>query len=115
MGKTITIDDIEPGAILDEDVMNPQGLVLLKKGVVIEEKHIKILRRWGVNKISIALTSEMAGDERSAEEIIEDETKNITHEMDERFSDCLGNEIMAQIKECVLSFRLKQLHKKYKE
>ena len=50
---SISLDDIEPGMILGRDITNRTGLVLLRAGVEITEKHLKILRTWGITEADI--------------------------------------------------------------
>ncbi len=52
MGK-VSLADIEIGMILGSDVVNRNGLVLLKSGQEITEKHLKILKMWGITEIDI--------------------------------------------------------------
>lgn len=49
----LLIDDIEPGMVLANDVADPQGRPLLKSGIELTEKHIKIFKTWGVSQASI--------------------------------------------------------------
>lgn len=112
MGKVITIDELQEGAILDEDVMNTQGLTLLKQGVAIEERHIKILRRWGVEKVAIADAVVAGEDGLPPEELFNETVQNITAEMDECFQDCMNNDMMVTVKNCVFEYRIAQAKKK---
>lgn len=47
------IDDLEVGMRLGCDLKGANGRFLLPKGVEIEEKHLRILKIWGVNEIDI--------------------------------------------------------------
>lgn len=49
----ILIDNIEPGMVLADDVADRQGRTLLKAGVELTEKHIKVFKTWGVAQINI--------------------------------------------------------------
>lgn len=48
MSKLLEIDKIQPGMILDAPIINKYGQMLLTKGVVIESRHIMMLKTWGV-------------------------------------------------------------------
>lgn len=50
----LTIGDIEAGMILASDVKDRAGRVLLKSGIELVEKHLKILKSWGVVQVEIA-------------------------------------------------------------
>ena len=52
MGK-ISIDDLKPGLTLQSDVKDRSGRLLLSAGAVIEAKHLKIFRTWGISEVNI--------------------------------------------------------------
>ena len=49
----INLEHIESGMILCKDITNRNGLVLLRGGQEITEKHLKILRMWGIAEADI--------------------------------------------------------------
>ena len=49
----INIEDIRPGMILAESVKDRRGRVLLGEGSGITERHLKILRMWGITEADI--------------------------------------------------------------
>lgn len=57
MGK-ISIEELKPGLTLQSDVKDRSGRMLLSAGAVIEPKHIKILRTWGISEVEVTDTSE---------------------------------------------------------
>jgi hypothetical protein len=44
---------IEAGMVLEEDVVNFQGTVLISAGAELTEKHLKALRAWGITEAKI--------------------------------------------------------------
>lgn len=46
----IYIDDLKPGMKLEHDLICPNGRFLLSSGAVLEEKHIRIARSWGITE-----------------------------------------------------------------
>ena len=50
----LSIDTIKDGQILQEDVHDINGRLLLSKGQAIEPKHIRIFRIWGVAEVRVA-------------------------------------------------------------
>lgn len=50
----LSIDSLEEGHILDEDVHDINGRLLLSRGQEIESKHIRIFKIWGVAEVNIA-------------------------------------------------------------
>ena len=50
---TITIEELTPGMRLADDLHGSNGRFLLPKGIEIEEKHIRILKIWGVAEATV--------------------------------------------------------------
>lgn len=53
MGR-LNIDQIDAGMILATDVLDRNGRILLKEGLEITQKHLTILKQWGVTDADIA-------------------------------------------------------------
>ncbi|NOZ38329.1 MAG: hypothetical protein GXP11_09770 [Gammaproteobacteria bacterium] len=51
--EKILLDNVETGMELDADVVDQQGRVLLKAGVILNEKHLRVFNTWGILEISI--------------------------------------------------------------
>lgn len=49
----IYIDDLRPGMKLEHDLICPNGRFLLSSGSVLEEKHIRIARSWGITEAHV--------------------------------------------------------------
>lgn len=47
------INDLKPGMILDEEVRDINGRLLLKKDKVVQSSHIRIFKIWGVTEVNI--------------------------------------------------------------
>ena len=56
----ISTDKLLAGMILKVDVTDPSGRMLLKSGIEIEEKHLKILRTWGVMGVEVESDEDVA-------------------------------------------------------
>ena len=54
--KRLNIKDLEVGMVLSDQVKGSQNQVLLNKGAQLTEKHIRILKIWGISNISIKST-----------------------------------------------------------
>jgi hypothetical protein len=48
------LENLNPEMVVAEDVLNFQGLILLKKGTEISEKQIRMLKSWGVTEVGIS-------------------------------------------------------------
>jgi len=49
----VYLDDVRAGMRLEHDLVCPNGRFLLGKGAVIEEKHVKIAKSWGITEAYI--------------------------------------------------------------
>lgn len=49
----ITVQDLKEGMVLQEDVLDKKGRLILKKETEVTPKHIKIFKTWGVSMVSI--------------------------------------------------------------
>jgi hypothetical protein len=52
MGR-LNLAEIQPGMTLAADVLDRNGRVLLKTGLTINDKHLKILKQWGITDADI--------------------------------------------------------------
>lgn len=52
-GKRISFEDLAPGMVVAEDLRTPQGRLLLKKGSVVDDKHLKMCKIWGVVEVDV--------------------------------------------------------------
>lgn len=50
---TIHINKLKPGMVLDEEVRDINGRLLLKRGKNIQSAHIRIFKIWGVTEVNI--------------------------------------------------------------
>ena len=50
---TVKTTEIEEGMVLAHEVKGPNGKLLLAKDTVLNAKHIRILKTWGINEITI--------------------------------------------------------------
>ncbi len=49
----IFIDDLATGMVLAEDLHGPNGRLLLPKNTILEDKHLRIFKIWGVSQANI--------------------------------------------------------------
>lgn len=53
MGK-VSIDDLDSGMVLAADAIANDGRVLLKAGASVTQKHIGVLKAWGLLELDVA-------------------------------------------------------------
>ena len=58
----ISIDNLQPGMVLGRNVCDRSGRTLLPEGAELSERHLAILRMWGV------MEAEILGDELGVDE-----------------------------------------------
>ena len=51
--RNLLIENVSAGMILADDVTDRQGRPLIKAGVEIRDKHIKIFKTWGIGQVNI--------------------------------------------------------------
>jgi hypothetical protein len=49
----ISLDAIQPGMVVSDDVVHANGRVLLRADSELTEQHIKIFKTWGILKVGI--------------------------------------------------------------
>lgn len=49
----LEIDSLVPGMKVGKDVVEASGQVLLRSGTEITEKHLRVLRSWGIPQVEI--------------------------------------------------------------
>lgn len=55
----ISVDDLKPKSILAKNVVNFNGQLLLQNGVEITEKHLALLKKWGIDSVHIKTTDKI--------------------------------------------------------
>ena len=53
----VHINDLEPGMVLDEEVRDINGRLLLKKDKKIQSAHIRVFKIWGITEVSVQGTN----------------------------------------------------------
>ena len=83
----IHINKLKPGMVLEEEVRDISGRLLLKRGKDIQSAHIRIFKIWGVTEVNIrgnnGSQNAAAGDlDPEKIELIKDTTKNLFRHAD---------------------------------
>jgi hypothetical protein len=72
MGK-LNLDQLQPGMVLAADIFDRNNRVLLKAGLALTDRHLTVLRQWGVTE------ADVQGIDR--EEINAQESMELDHEL----------------------------------
>ncbi len=49
----LEIQNVIPGMMTEDPVRNAKGQILIAKGSVLSERHLKILKTWGISSIQV--------------------------------------------------------------
>jgi hypothetical protein len=94
------LGDLKPGMTVAEDVLNFQGLILLKKKTEISEKQIRILKSWGVTEVFVS-----GEDAQINNKPIDSESgtnEKIETKINEKFKNVSDNPVLAEIKKTAI-------------
>jgi len=96
----------EVGQTLAEDVRNAQGDLLVKKGVVLTERHMRLLKMWNVAAVQVESASPRAAEPTREQTEYLDRAEA---ELKAHFGDSLENEVMAEIFRIAVEQRAAQM------
>jgi len=102
---SIAVDELEPGMVLSEDVLDINTRLLLSRGQKIVSKHIRVLKIWGVNEVNIVGSVK----HKTCELPVEDPEKRqqVQHAVDAVFKHLdLNHKIIREIYQSSVAYRL---------
>src|SRR5512136_740561 len=93
----LNINDLKEGMTLAADVKNKHGNIMIRQGMTLSEKHIMLLKAWGIAEADV--------DGFNRDQLHEDEMKTVSpevielieKELHEFFPPLEGDEIMSEI------------------
>ena len=101
----LNLNDIQPGMVLAAPVFNKNGSLLLQKGIVLTEKHVKIFKTWGIAEADIEGYDINKVEEDAYAFLSDEEIKEIEAVLVKRFPEIAENDVMKEI------FRITKKHK----
>ncbi|MCP4691869.1 MAG: hypothetical protein GY859_27740 [Desulfobacterales bacterium] len=110
--RALSLADLKPGMTLADPVNDMQGMLLLKRGSVLTEKSILMLKSWGVTDALVEGEPE-EGDEEGGPD--EQEMEAIDQGLEEKFADVTDDPVMAEIKRAAGAMLQKRFLKKRME
>jgi len=92
---TVDLEEYKPGKILAESVYSRQDVLLLKEGTELTERKVRILKSWGISKVSVEgeRVEDINPDKRKESGVVE----TIKKELKEKFSGVLEDPVMEEI------------------
>ena len=105
----LNINDLKEGMTLAADVKNKHGNIMIRQGMTLSEKHIMLLKAWGISDADV--------DGFDRDQINEEEMKTVSPEVIEVIENQLraffpsleGNEIMSEIYRITKKLKIKQV------
>jgi hypothetical protein len=91
----VKVSNLKPGMVTKKPVLGSGDRVILGSGVTITERHIKLMKTWGVMLVDVE--GEVEGVVGMKKKMDESELKKLREKMDKKFSRVLDNEIMMEI------------------
>lgn len=77
---------VKPGMILEKDVEDRTGRTLLRSGIVLEEKHLRILQTWGVSHLDARDPNQIPDDTAPVTlELTEPQRQEVARRLDHLF------------------------------
>jgi hypothetical protein len=105
----LNINDLKPGMVLADDVTNKHGNVLLGKGNQLSEKHIGVLKAWGVTEVNVEGADREQVDREEAEGLSSEAVASVEEKLKELFPDLGDNHLMQEIYRVVKKFKMKDM------
>ena len=102
--KKIPVENITEPVTLAREVLGVSGNVLLKKGVTVSPALGRRLKNWGINIIHI----EGEDETEEAQGLVTVSPEEIKSALEKKFSEVISNDIMKQIFDSTLEFRIQK-------
>ena len=106
--QEITLVDARSDMILAADVLHDHQTLLLRKGVALNDKNIKILKSWGITRIKVNSDPHPEDGSRPADPIALIEA--IEKRMHHKFGETDGNEIRKEIQRVATQIIIARYH-----
>ena len=104
----LNINDLKEGMTLAADVKNKHGNIMIKQGMSLTEKHIMLLKAWGVPEADVEGVDRNELDREEMKTVSPEVIEVIERELNEFFPPLDGNEIMSEIYRIAKKLKIKQ-------
>lgn len=103
----ILVSDLKKGMVLACEVSNKHGNTLLEKGDTLSEKHIMLLKSWGITEADIEGFDRDQVEERERETLSMAVAESIEEDLKNLFPDFGDNPLMSELRRIVRKFKIK--------
>jgi hypothetical protein len=104
----ISVNDLKKGMVLARDVSNKHGNILLGRGDALNDKHIMLLKSWGITEADIEGFNKNQLEEREREALSTDTMASIEENLKDLFPDFGDNPLMEELYRVVKKFYMRQ-------
>ena len=104
----LSVNDLKDGMVLSTEVRNKHGNVLLKKGDTLSEKHIMLLKSWGITEAGIEGVDKDQVEQKEKEALSTDVMASIEKELNDLFPDFGDNPLMEELYRVTKKFKMKK-------
>jgi hypothetical protein len=105
----LNINDIKEGMTLAADVKNKHGNIMIKQGMSLTEKHIMLLKAWGIAEADVEGFNREQLHEEEMKTVSPEVIEAIEKELSDFFPPLEGNEIMSEIYRITKKLKIKQV------
>jgi hypothetical protein len=107
--QRIPLVDAKPDMALASDLFNDQQMLLLKKGVVLNTKNIKMLKSWGVALIEIESELDLPVERPESDRIVQ--RLAVEARMKKKFCQWDQSEVMHEIRRVATEIIMHRFHR----
>ena len=104
----LSINDLQIGMVIACEVANKHGNVLLKRGEILNERHIMLLKSWGITEADVEGFDRDQLVQKEMEELSPDTVASIEQELTALFPGLGDNPLMKELYRVVKKFKMKQ-------
>jgi len=105
----LNINDLKEGMTLAADVKNKHGNIMIKQGMTLTEKHIMLLKAWGIPDADVEGTDRDQLHQEEMKTVSPEVIAVIEKELSDFFPPLEGNEIMSEIYRIAKKLKIKQV------
>ena len=104
----LNINDLKEGMTLAADVKNKHGNIMIKQGMSLTEKHIMLLKAWGVPEADVEGVDRNELDREEMKTVSPEVIEAIERDLNDFFPPHDGDEIMSEIYRITKKLKIKQ-------
>lgn len=105
----LNINDLKEGMTLAADVKNKHGNIMIKQGMTLTEKHIMLLKAWGIPDADVEGADRDQLHQEEMKTVSPEVIEVIENELNELFPTLDGNEIMSEIYRIAKKLKIRQV------